>query len=265
MFYWIYDYPSSWIGVLFAIVFVGFTWLEIIVLRPLIRSWIHGKRSANDMVGFAFSGVSVLYGLLLGLLAVAAYQNYSSVSDVVDKEASTTASLYRDAGGFPEPTKSDLQRELREYTRYVIDVGWPLQQKGIVPTGGAEAAFANELITFKPQDRSQEIIFAEALHEFNALLEIRRERLANVTIGIPAVLWWIVGVGAMLNILLIWLLDMEIRVHLLLGGVLALFLGIVIFLIAALDHPFRGEVSVGPDSFELVYDSLMKPDEGHDQ
>ena len=30
MFYWIYDYPSSWIGVLFAIVFVGFTWLEII-------------------------------------------------------------------------------------------------------------------------------------------------------------------------------------------------------------------------------------------
>ena len=65
--------------------------------------------------------------------------------------------------------------------------------------------------------------------------------------------------------LLIWLLDMEICVHLLLGGVLALFLGIVIFLIAVLDHPFRGEVSVGCNSFGPVYDSLMKPDEGHDQ
>jgi len=33
----------------------------------------------------------------------------------------------------------------------------------------------------------------------------------------------------------------------------------VIFLIAAMDNPFRGDVSVGPDSFQLVYDSLMKP------
>jgi hypothetical protein len=262
MFFWIYDYPSATIGVLFAAVFVGVTWFGIIVFRPSVRSWIHGKRSANDMVGFAFSGFSVLYGLLLGLLAVAAYQNFSSVSDLVDKEASDVASLYRDTEGFPEPIKSVLQGALREYTRFVIEEAWPEQQKGIVPTGGAEAALANDLMTFKPQGRSEEIIFAEALHEFNAFLEIRRERLANVRTGIPAVLWWVVGLGAALNIILIWMFDMEIHVHLILGGVLALFLGIVIFLIAALDNPFRGEVSVGPDAFQLVYDNLMKADEG---
>jgi len=265
MFYWIYDYSSASIGLLFAAVFVGFTWLGTIVLRPLVRSWIHGKRTANDMVGFAFSGFSVLYGLLLGLLAVAAYQNFSSVSDLVDKEASVVASLYRDTEGFPAPIKSNLQRELREYTRFVVDKAWPQQRKGIVPTGGAETALANDLITFKPQDRSEEIVFAEALREFNTFLEFRRERLANVTTGIPAVLWWVVGVGAVLNIILIWLLDMEIHVHLMLGGVLALFLGIVIFLIAALDNPFRGEVSVGPDAFQLVYDNLMKADEEKDK
>ena len=115
MFYWIYDYPSSWIGVLFAIVFVGFTWLGIIVLRPLIRSWIHGKRSANDMVGFAFSGVSVLYGLLLGLLAVAAYQNYSSVSDVVDKEASTTAGFIGMREGFRSRPRATFRGSLAIY------------------------------------------------------------------------------------------------------------------------------------------------------
>ena len=35
----------------------------------------------------------------------------------------------------------------------------------------------------------------------------------------------------------------------------------MIFLIAAMDNPFRGEVSVGPDPFESVYQSLMKPDD----
>ena len=61
-----------------------------------------------------------------------------------------------------------------------------------------------------------------------------------------------------MNIVLICMLDMEVHVHVLLSGVLSIFLGIVIFLIAAMDNPFRGDVSVGPDSFQLLYDSLMQ-------
>ena len=60
---------------------------------------------------------------------------------------------------------------------------------------------------------------------------------------------------------LIAMLDMEIRVHLIFGGALSLFLGLVIFLIAAMDNPFRGEVSIGPEAFQTVYDTLMKPTE----
>lgn len=261
MFYWIYDYPSWLIGGAFAVVFVSLTWLGIFVSRPIVRSWIHGGRSANDMVGFAFSGFSVLYGLLLGLLAVAAYQNFAAVGDVVTKEASTLASLYRDLQGYPEPIRGDLRGKLREYTRFVIEDSWPEQRKGNIPAGGSErvTAFFNDFIAFKPQDKSEEIVHAEALRQFNAYIELRRERLANVTTGIPAVLWWVVAIGAVLNIAFVWLLDMEIHVHLILGGILSLFLGIVIFLIAAMDNPFRGEVSIGPDAFQLVYDSTMKP------
>jgi hypothetical protein len=51
--------------------------------------------------------------------------------------------------------------------------------------------------------------------------------------------------------------DMEIHVHLILGAVLASILGAVIFLIAELDHPFRGEVSIGADSIERVYKTVM--------
>ena len=264
MLYWIYDYPSALIGAVFAAAFVGVTWLGIFAFRPLVRSWIHGERNANDMVGFAFSSFSVLYGLLLGLLAVAAYQNFSSVSDLVTKEASSVRALYRDTQGYPQPIRGDLQAKLREYTRFVIEQGWPEQRKGNIATGGSErvTAFFDDFIAFTPQDKREEIVHAEAFREFNNFVELRRERLANVTTGIPAVLWWVVAIGALLTIALIWLLDMEIHVHLILGGILSLFLGIVIFLIAAMDNPFRGEVSVGPDAFQLVYESLMKPAPG---
>jgi hypothetical protein len=41
--------------------------------------------------------------------------------------------------------------------------------------------------------------------------------------------------------------------------VIASILALLIFLIAALDNPFRGEASIGPDSIALVCDTLMKP------
>ncbi len=31
----------------------------------------------------------------------------------------------------------------------------------------------------------------------------------------------------------------------------------MIFLVGTLDNPFRGQVSVGPDSLQTVYDQLM--------
>jgi hypothetical protein len=52
---------------------------------------------------------------------------------------------------------------------------------------------------------------------------------------------------------------MEVHVHLILGAILASILGAVIFLIAALDHPFRGIVSVGPDPIALAYGKLPEP------
>jgi hypothetical protein len=259
--YWIYDYPSWAIGLLFVAVFVGVTWIGIFVTRATVHSWVHREPRANDMVGLALSSFFVLFGLLLGLVAVATYQNFSSVSDTVDKEASSIAALYRDFGAYPQPIRSRLQDSLREYTRYTIEKDWSLQRRGIVPHGGTERMeeLSELLFAFEPRTSSQAIMDTEALRQFNSVVELRRSRLANTTLGLPPVLWWVVAFGALLNIILIWLQDMEIHVHLILGGVLASILALVIFLIAALDNPFRGEVSIGPDSFTLVYRSFMKP------
>ena len=215
------------------------------------------------MVGFAFSSFSVLYGLLVGLLAVAAYQNFAGVSDIVTKEASSLAALYREFEAYPQPIKGRLQNDLRNYTRFVIDRAWPEQRRGIIPTEGTHrmTQIIDDLMSFEPSKKSEEIAHAETYRQLNAYTELRRSRLANVTTGIPGVFWWVVALGALITILLLAMLDMEIHVHLILTGLVSLFLGLVIFLIAAMDNPFRGEVSVGPDPLEAVYQSLMKPDD----
>jgi hypothetical protein len=47
------------------------------------------------------------------------------------------------------------------------------------------------------------------------------------------------------------------HIHIMLTALLSGFMGLVLYLIAAMDHPFRGQISVGPDAFEEVYDTVM--------
>ena len=85
-------------------------------------------------------------------------------------------------------------------------------------------AFYNELLTYNPTELSRGIVYTDTLRQFDNLVETRRSRLANVSTGIPAVMWWVVAFGAVINIALICMLDTEVQVHLLLGGAMSLFL-----------------------------------------
>ncbi|KAF0122737.1 MAG: hypothetical protein FD148_2926 [Methylocystaceae bacterium] len=76
---------------LFCLGFLAATWLGVFLFRTLAHQWIHGRRNANEMIGLTLAAFSTLYGILLGLLAVEAYQDFSAVADVVSKEALTIA------------------------------------------------------------------------------------------------------------------------------------------------------------------------------
>lgn len=263
MFYWIYNYPAARIGTLFAVVFVLLTWASILLFRRYFQTWFHTERRANDMVGFVFSSYSVLYGILLGLIAVAAYQNLDNMSGLVTSEASSLAAMYRDLHGYPEPIRGRLQAELRDYTRNEIERDWPELQRGLVPTEGSHRLeqFLDDLLAFSPTDGKEQVVHAEALRQVNTFMNLRRSRLNSITNGIPSVMWWVVGISAVIGMFLIAMLNMEIHVHLILGAAMAVFLGLVIFLIAEMDYPFRGQVSVAPDAFRSVYETLMLPND----
>jgi Protein of unknown function (DUF4239) len=260
MLYWIYDVPALVVLGLFAAFFVGVCWLGIIALKPWVRTRFNADSRLNEVLGDFLQYFGVMYGLLLGLLAVATYQNHTDVEKAVAAEASSLAALYRDVTAYPEPARTELKALLRDYTRYVIDEAWPLQQQGVVPPGGVQrvAAFQEALVRFEPQTKSQEALHDAAMRQFNGFFEYRRTRLYNVNSGIPALLWYTVAVGALINMLFLWLFNLRLGAHLLIGGVLSFFLATMISLIALMDHPFRGEVGVSSEAFELIYDQLMK-------
>ena len=259
MFYWIYDLPALAVLVLLGTVFVGTCWLGIIFVCPRIKHRLHTDSGLNEILGDFLQYFGVIYGLLLGLLAVSTYQNHEDAEKAVTNEASALAALYRDVGVYPEPYGSELKGMLKDYTRRVINDAWPLQRQGIVPSGNVAniAAFHQRLISFEPQTKGQEAMHDAAIRQFNSFFEYRRTRLYSVDAGIPGIMWMTVAAGAIINIILLWLFDLRLGTHLLLGGLISFFTATMICVIALLDNPYRGEVGIPPDAFELIYDQLM--------
>jgi hypothetical protein len=236
-------------------------WFGIIFIKPIFRLLLKHQADTNGVVGNTISAFSMFYGLLLGLISVATYQNFSNLSDNVTREASIVAALYRNFSAYDQPAREELQEALRGYVRTTIDEDWPTQMQGKVPAGGSDRVtlMYSKLTAYEPQRIGQQLLHAEALRQFNTFVEVRRTRLANIVGSIPGVLWYVVLMGAALNILLFWMFDMRFLVHMILGGIVAFFLGMMILIIVNLATPFRGDVTVGADPFAAVYDSMMRP------
>jgi hypothetical protein len=258
---WLYDVETSTMVAIVSAFFVGATWLGTLFIRPFVRTFVRRQPGANDLVAYLLGAHGVYFGILLGLLSVEAYGNFTSSEDLVEEEASRLAALYRDSSAYPPPIRNDLTDVLRQYTRFIIEEAWPQQQKGIIPKEGV--AFINRyqdtLLSFEPKNKAQEILHAETLGLFNATVEARRKRIDAIESEIPDILWYVVYIGAAINLLLIWLLDMRLMTQLFLGGIISFFLAALIALVGAMDKPFRGEVSVSADPYKDVYQQLMKP------
>ena len=261
--YWVYDLPNWLFAALTIAVAVAIGLSGLYATRKWVRR-VHGDElSHNDIVGFFLGAICLLYGITLGLVAVGTWQAYSDVDAKLDQEAAAVAALYRDVSIFPEPKRAELQADLREYTRRLIDVGWPLQRRGIVPQNAAVAVntLQRHLASFEPATEGQKTLHADAYREFTRIVELRRTRLKSVTAGLPVSLWYVLLGGAFLNIAVTWFFHMRSQtMHFWMTVMFSGLLGLLIFLLGAMDHPFRGEISVGPEAFEMVYEQLMKPE-----
>ncbi|WP_158791784.1 DUF4239 domain-containing protein [Granulicella sp. L60] len=254
---------SNWLlGTLIVGIFIIVGLAGLYLTRPLVRRLHLIDHSHNDIVGFYLAAVTVFYGITLGLVAVGTWETYSEVENKVDHEAIAVGALYRDISAYPDPVRSALQNDLRTYIRQVIDVGWPMQQRGIVPNNasGALSDFQRDFMSFEPNTERQKIIAAEAYRAFNDLTESRRARLNSVTDELPGPLWLVVVAGALLSIASTWFFHTaSFKMHFWMTIIFSALIGLLIYLVASLDNPYRGRVSVSPEALERVYEQIMFP------
>ncbi len=259
----VYDIPTRTLAVYLSVATVALVFFGLLVVKPLLRLLIGTGPGFNESISHATGSFSIFYGLLLGLLTVAVFQNSEHARAGILAEASTFGSLYSDMNTYPEPIRSNVREMMRDYVLFTIHRDWPAHREGEFLNGGFNRADAlrQELARFEPATEGERIMHAQVIAAFQDFSQARQQRLAGVVTEIPAVLWYAVLVGAAINLVLLIMLRMRQFQHFVLGSLTAFFLGVILFVIISLDRPLRGESGLGPDSFQMLWDRVMVWDE----
>lgn len=259
---WIYEIPSLALGLEINAVFLFASLTALIATRNAIAKHFQKSHESDQSVSAIFGGVGTLYGLLLGLVAVAAWQNYDKLNDLVDEEASSIVQLYRSVSVLKDPSHKAILEEIKTYTRNIIEISWPAHQKGMTVTStGTDliSSLYKKLGNYELKSKDQPASYAQAVASLSEMVKARRMRINGNDIAIPGALWVVILGGAVLTIPITFFFHLpSLRTHLLLTGFYVFFLSGIIALIAILDTPMRGEISVSSEPYQKALEAMER-------
>ena len=261
MFNSLFDLPLAFVGVAILILLCAFALAGLAIFSRYVLPRLKLGPEESAFSGAMMQAIMVFYGLAVALIAVSVWQTYTDAAATTSREATAIGVLYREIGGYPEPIRSGLRKELQEYVEYVIKEAWPLQRRGHVPRGGVKQIddIEAKLVTFEPTTEGQKLLHGESLRAYGQMIEARRLRLDAVLTGLPGALWFVIVIGALVSLSSTFFFQVEdMLVQKFQVILLAIFIGMIIFIIFALDRPFRGDLGLQPDPYQLIYDQLMK-------
>ncbi len=113
------------------------------------------------------------------------WTNYSQVENTVSAEATPIGCFYRDISGYPDPARTQLQAQVREYTVFLIEQAWPAQRRGKSTDVATRrlSALEQELVRFEPATLGQQVLHTETFREYNEVAGLRRQRLHAILSG----------------------------------------------------------------------------------
>jgi hypothetical protein len=225
----------------------------------LFRKLIHIKilRSHNEVTGFLFLAIASFYGLLLGFVIFVVWGQLNETHTNVSKEGSSAMGLYRDIKYYPDTIESkQLMIVYLDFVYNVVNEEIPNMAK-TKPSRITSESFDKvfyKIEHLNPKSPFQIQLVAEMFHHLNELSTYRGLRTASIETKIPAPIWLPILFGALITLICAMMLDIEhARIHIGLNTLLGMFIGLLIFVIILLDHPYTGSLGIKPASYYQIF------------
>jgi hypothetical protein len=234
----------------------------VFMCGPLVvRRFIPIDRIAvnNEVAGFKFATLGVIYAVLLGFAVIVVWERFAEAEGAVSREAGALASMYRLSGGLDPPMRASLYDRLSEYAVSVINEDWPAMSRAAQSSRTREVLTRtyDAVLSHTAESPREAAILAELLNQLDHVTQERRVRIDLASGIVPDLIWIVLLIGAILTLGFTFFFGLEnLTAQTVMTGMLSLMIFSALFVAMCIDHPFTGQVRVTPEAFTLVLEDF---------
>lgn len=227
--------------------------LGTIFVRRLVP--IDRLRTNNEVAGFKFATVGVLYAVLLAFAVLVVWEKLNEAEQNVAREAGAAATLFRLADGMGPGPDAAVRAAVMAYLDAAISTDWQAMQTGAgsKQTTDAIGAIYAALLDVEPTGPRGVTLLEAALTQADRLTEARRERVVVAEGIVPGIIWFTLFFGAFVTLGFTWFFGAEnLWAQVAMTGALSALVFAGLLIIVAIDRPFAGTVRIEPEALSAV-------------
>ncbi len=233
-------------------------WFGLRTVRRLVP--IEVLQSHHEVAGFMIGVLGAVYGVLLGFVVVALWNQYQDVRGVVEREANGLADLAHIARGFPDlDGRHRLGGTIKAYGRSAIEDEWPaMARRGGSPrTASALDELWRVFLEIDPQTNRESALYDQALNSLKDLSDCRRLLIFSSRSDLPLVIQFLLWGGGLITIAFTYFFGVKsIRAQSLMTTALTGIIAFNLLLVVVLDNPFDGYLRVTPEPLREVLERI---------
>jgi Protein of unknown function (DUF4239) len=229
----------------------------------LIRRWVGVDKLAknNEIAGFKFATVGVIYAVLLAFTVIAVWEKFSDAQNAVADEAGAIAALHHYTAGDDTDARA-VRTALANYLRAAIDDDWPAmsrESESPVTEHALDALYGTAIALDRGGTRGTADM-SEVFRQLDNVTAARRVRLHLASGVVPNVIWMALFMGALLTVGFALFFGSENPIaQISMTGVLSVLVTTGLVVILSIDHPFTGPVHIHPEPLASVLGEVSRP------
>lgn len=209
----------------------------------------------GELVVAMLTILGTLVSVLLGLLVSSADDQYRSLEESVNSEATKVNQVFRLARGLSAPTANIVQDRCIDYCDKVISAEWPEMKKGKMSEEVTQifTEMSDAIVMFRPANDGEAVVQSALLEAANDLGQNRGTRIVASRSSWTRRLLPLILTCAIVVLACSYLYANRgsALLHYVLVGLVAVTLGINIGVIVLMTRPFSSEWAIQPEGFEL--------------
>ncbi|HEY2356439.1 MAG TPA: DUF4239 domain-containing protein [Phenylobacterium sp.] len=210
------------------------------------------RRKYSDEAARIFAQLGTMFALLLAFVFSQVWAEHRTAEQAISGEVGALLGASALAHALPNHAGKPVNLAIITYANAVVDDEWPTMATGRTKSEAALTDFRliiEQAVQLDTTGPSGVTIQSQILSQLAQARRDRETRIFQIDQSLPVALWLVLGVLATALVTLVLLATTEGLGHVLLASVFTATTVMVLVLVAMLDFPFEGSVSLSPASF----------------